>query len=97
MNNVLDKFIDDLEKNLAANKASQKAGTVSISLADYEALVATRTLFGVLQNAFAALPNYDFERLAGVILGVKAVEPPKAFGLEESFMPDNTATPKEQE
>lgn len=97
MNNVLDKFIDDLEKNLAANKASQRARTVSISLADYEALVATRTLFGVLQNAFAALPTYDFEKLAGVILGVKAVEPSKAFGLEGAFTPDNTATPKEQE
>ena len=60
MNNVLDKFIDDLEKNLAANKASQKVGTVSIPVADYEMLVATRTLFGVLQNAFVALPTYSW-------------------------------------
>lgn len=71
MNNVLDKFIDDLEKNLAANKANQKTGTVTVPVVDYYGLVEARTLFGVLQNAFAVLPSFDFEKIAGVILGVE--------------------------
>ncbi len=69
MNSILDKFIDDLEKNMAANKVGQKTGAVTISLADYDALVSAKTMLDVLQNAYVRLEGYDFAKVAGLILG----------------------------
>lgn len=71
MNNAFDRFIDDLERNLAANKAGQKAGMVTIPVADYNELVSAGTRLEMLQDAFASLPNYEFDKFAGIILGVE--------------------------
>ena len=75
MNNVLDKFIDDLEKNLAANKTSQNTGMVTIAIADYNELLYASALLDVLQNAFISLDSYDFKKVAGAILGEDKPEP----------------------
>lgn len=69
MNSVSDKFIDDLEKNMAVNKVGQKTGAVTISLADYDVLVGAKTMLDVLQNAYVQLEGYDFAKVAGLILG----------------------------
>lgn len=84
MNNAFDTFIDDLERKLAANKAGQKAGTVTIPVADYNELVSAGTRLEMLQDAFASLQSFDFNRLAGVILGVETEDDVNPEGSAES-------------
>lgn len=69
MNNVLDKFIDDLEKNLAANKAA-KVDTITIDTGYYEELVAASIKLDILLELYPKVDVVDFDRLAGEVLGV---------------------------
>lgn len=95
MDNVFDKFVADLEKNLASTRPRQKAGTVTTSITDYEELVGARTLIGVLQNAFTRLDCFDFHKVAGIILGVEPPEQKNAFDLGASFKPENVTPGQE--
>ena len=93
MNNAFDTFIDDLERKLAASKnmpkfgtvASPKVmGTVTIPVADYNELVSAGTRLEMLQDAFASLQSFEFNRLAGVILGVETEDDVNPEGNAES-------------
>lgn len=71
MNNVFDKFLDDLEEKLADNKPAIKADTVTISVGYYEELVAASVKLDILQELYSNAGVFDFDRLAGVVLGVE--------------------------
>ncbi len=71
MNNILDKFFDDLDKTLEAAKPVKNMNTVTIGAGYYEELVAASVKLDVLLELYLKCPEWQFDTLVGAVLGVE--------------------------
>lgn len=70
MNNLWDKFLDDLDKTLEAAKPV-KMNTVTIGAGYYEELVAASVKLDVLLELYLKCPEWQFDTLVGAVLSVE--------------------------